>query len=57
MSSFKDIGIVFGPDVEIQRVINTCDENIIQIVAKDFNSSTLIIVSWDLLNDIEVSMF
>jgi len=55
-SDFKDIDIDFMPEVEISKIWPTSKKEYLQIVAKDNTQNLILIVTWDFINNHEISM-
>ena len=56
-NEFNDINVELGPDFEISKIWSTSVRNHIQIVAKDAKKRVMIVITWDLDQNIEASMF
>lgn len=54
---FKKMAIDFGPQIEIHKIWSTGVYGHVQIVAKDETKNTMIVATWDTINNIEASMF
>ena len=55
--SLKDIDFKFTSDTEIRQLIETDDDDVIQIVAHNYSKGIITIVTWDFKNNIEKTMF
>jgi hypothetical protein len=43
----KDLGVTFGPKVEITNIIQTLNKDWLQIVTKDHAQDVVSIITWD----------
>lgn len=53
---FVDLNIDFDKDVEIAKIWSTSLDHVLQIVANDNEKDIFMIVTWDMIKNIEVSM-
>ena len=49
--------IEFKPEVEIIRIWGTCNDDHVQIIAKDVFRNLVMIITWDIIKNMEVNMF
>jgi len=56
-NEFTTLNIEFSHDVEICSIINTSERKHIQIVAKDMKRKVMIVVTWNLEENVEAAMF
>ena len=56
-TGLRDIDFKFTSDTEIRQLIETDDDDVIQIVAHNYSKGIITIVTWDFKNNIEKTMF
>lgn len=54
---FVKLNLKLHPKFEIIKVWGTDEKRKIQIVGKDLESSTFVVLTWDVIKNMEVSMF
>lgn len=54
---FQKMDISFEPSTKIEKIWATSEYGHIQIVAVDIKINVMIVVTWDVINNIEASMF
>jgi hypothetical protein len=57
LQKFEPLEVEFSEGVEIQRVLRTLEDHILQIVATDHEEKIFIIMTWDFNDNRELTMF
>ena len=57
LQKFEALEVDFCEAVEIQRVLRTLEDHILQIVATDHDDKIFLIMTWDFNNNLEITMY
>jgi hypothetical protein len=54
---FEPLDVQFAKNTEIQRVLRTLNEHMLQIVATMHEEKIFVVMTWDFENNVEVTMY
>lgn len=57
LQKFENLEVEFSDAVEIQRVLRTLQDHILQIVATDQDEKIFIVMTWDFNDNLEITMY